>query len=105
MYTKHRRLSFFFFLVNQDIVVFQNVCKSLDMEEVFFCLFQAECDELGQRAEVLSEENASLRAEINRLKSQCEELTSENTSLKVENKKRKLRNLVLRAFNQTNSNY
>ncbi|KAF8101723.1 hypothetical protein N665_0201s0046 [Sinapis alba] len=43
---------------------------------------QAECDELAQRAEVLNEENASLRAEINRLKSQCEELTSENTSLK-----------------------
>ncbi|KAG2326693.1 hypothetical protein Bca4012_035631 [Brassica carinata] len=43
---------------------------------------QAECDELAQRAELLNEENASLRAEINRLKSQCEELTSENTSLK-----------------------
>ncbi|CAH8357982.1 unnamed protein product [Eruca vesicaria subsp. sativa] len=43
---------------------------------------QAECDELAQRAEVLNEENASLRAEIIRLKSQCEELTSENTSLK-----------------------
>ncbi|CAH2059249.1 unnamed protein product [Thlaspi arvense] len=43
---------------------------------------QAECDELAQRAEVLNEENASLRAEINKLKSQCEELTSQNTSLK-----------------------
>ncbi|CAN6832634.1 unnamed protein product, partial [Brassica oleracea] len=43
---------------------------------------QAECDELAQRAELLNEENASLRAEINRLKSQCDELTSENTSLK-----------------------
>ncbi|CAA7024137.1 unnamed protein product [Microthlaspi erraticum] len=43
---------------------------------------QAECDELAQRAEVLNEENASLRAEINKLKSQCEDLTAENTSLK-----------------------
>ncbi|KAJ0239992.1 bZIP transcription factor 16 [Hirschfeldia incana] len=43
---------------------------------------QAECDELAQRAELLNEENANLRAEINRLKSQCEELSSENTSLK-----------------------
>lgn len=43
---------------------------------------QAECDELAQRAELLNEENATLRAEINRLKSQCDELTSENTSLK-----------------------
>ncbi|CAN7061926.1 unnamed protein product [Brassica rapa subsp. trilocularis] len=43
---------------------------------------QAECDELAQRAEVLNEENASLREEINKLRSQCEELTSENTSLK-----------------------
>uniref|UniRef100_A0A1J3GHQ1 Transcription factor HBP-1a n=1 Tax=Noccaea caerulescens TaxID=107243 RepID=A0A1J3GHQ1_NOCCA len=43
---------------------------------------QAECDELAQRAEVLNEENASLRAEINKLKCQCEELTAENTSLK-----------------------
>ncbi|CAN7019486.1 unnamed protein product [Brassica oleracea var. botrytis] len=42
---------------------------------------QAECDELAQRAEVLNEENASLREEINKLRSQCEELTSENTSL------------------------
>ncbi|CAH8374249.1 unnamed protein product [Eruca vesicaria subsp. sativa] len=42
----------------------------------------AECDELAQYTEVLSAENASLRAERNRLKSQFEELTSENTSLK-----------------------
>ncbi|CAF1867361.1 unnamed protein product, partial [Brassica napus] len=42
---------------------------------------QAECDELAQRAEVLNEENASLREEINKLRSQCEELTFENTSL------------------------
>ena len=53
------------------------------------CVFQAECDELAQRAELLNEENATLRAEINRLKSQCDELTSENTSLKVRKQKQK----------------
>lgn len=56
----------------------------MDTEEVF--VFQAECDELAQRAEVLNEENSSLRAEINNLKSQCEELTAQNTSLKVKKK-------------------
>ena len=62
----------------------------MDIEEVVYvCVFQAECDELGQRAELLNEENASLRAEINRLKSQCDELTSENTSLKVRKQKQK----------------
>ncbi|RID67038.1 hypothetical protein BRARA_D02144 [Brassica rapa] len=50
--------------------------------DMVLCVFQAECDELAQRAEVLNEENASLREEINKLRSQCEELTSENTSLK-----------------------
>ncbi|KAF3552790.1 hypothetical protein F2Q69_00017371 [Brassica cretica] len=44
--------------------------------DMVLCVFQAECDELAQRAEVLNEENASLRAEINKLRSQCEELTS-----------------------------
>ena len=55
--------------------------QTMDMEEVF--VFQAEFDQLAQYTEVLSAENASLRAEMNRLKSQREELTSENTSLKV----------------------
>ncbi|KAH0932691.1 LOW QUALITY PROTEIN: hypothetical protein HID58_009808 [Brassica napus] len=54
--------------------------QTMDMEEVF--VFQAEFDQLAQYTEVLSAENASLRAEMNRLKSQREELTSENTSLK-----------------------
>lgn len=48
-----------------------------------FCVVQAECDELAQRADVLNGENASLRAEINKLKSQYEELLAENSSLKV----------------------
>ncbi|KAG4156449.1 hypothetical protein ERO13_D03G176500v2 [Gossypium hirsutum] len=43
---------------------------------------QAECDELAQRAEVLKEENASLRSEANRIKSEYEQLLAENTSLK-----------------------
>lgn len=56
--------------------------------DMVLCVFQAECDELAQRAEVLNEENASLREEINKLRSQCEELTSENTSLNSRYKKK-----------------
>ncbi|KAK6781685.1 hypothetical protein RDI58_019481 [Solanum bulbocastanum] len=43
---------------------------------------QAECDELAQRAEVLKEENASLRAEVNRIRSEYEHLLAQNASLK-----------------------
>ncbi|CAJ2636099.1 bZIP transcription factor 16-like isoform X1 [Trifolium pratense] len=43
---------------------------------------QAECDELAQRAEVLNEENASLRAELSRIKSEYEKALSENAVLK-----------------------
>lgn len=43
---------------------------------------QAECDELAQRAEVLKEENATLRSEVNRIRSEYEQLLSENASLK-----------------------
>ncbi|KAI3692222.1 hypothetical protein L6452_32033 [Arctium lappa] len=35
---------------------------------------QAECDELAQRAEVLKEENSSLRAEVSRLRSEYDQL-------------------------------
>lgn len=47
------------------------------------CCFQAECDELAQRADVLKEENASLRLEISRIRSEYEQLLSENAALKV----------------------
>jgi len=47
------------------------------------CYFQAECDELAQRADVLKEENASLRLEVNRIRSEYEQLLSENAALKV----------------------
>ncbi|KAM3270841.1 bZIP transcription factor 16 isoform X1 [Capsicum chacoense] len=43
---------------------------------------QAECDELAQRAEVLKEENAALRAEVNRIRSDYEHLLAQNASLK-----------------------
>ncbi|XP_062027537.1 bZIP transcription factor 16-like [Rosa rugosa] len=43
---------------------------------------QAECDELAQRAEVLKDENATLRSEVNRIRSEYEQLLSENASLK-----------------------
>ncbi|KAI5327424.1 hypothetical protein L3X38_026820 [Prunus dulcis] len=43
---------------------------------------QAECDELAQRAELLKEENATLRSEVSRIRSEYEQLLSENASLK-----------------------
>ncbi|KAH0645657.1 transcription factor HBP-1a isoform X2 [Solanum tuberosum] len=43
---------------------------------------QAECDELAQRAEVLKEENTSLRTELSRLRSEHDQLASQNASLK-----------------------
>lgn len=50
---------------------------------VYVCGSQAECDELAQRAEVLKEENASLRSEVSRIRSDYEKLLSENAALKV----------------------
>ncbi|CAK9153233.1 unnamed protein product [Ilex paraguariensis] len=43
---------------------------------------QAECDELAKGAEVLKEENATLRAEVARIKSEYEQLLAQNASLK-----------------------
>ncbi|GJM87670.1 hypothetical protein PR202_ga03648 [Eleusine coracana subsp. coracana] len=43
---------------------------------------QAECEELAQRAEVLKQENGSLRDEVNRIRKEYEELLSKNNSLK-----------------------
>ncbi|XP_024996387.1 bZIP transcription factor 16-like isoform X9 [Cynara cardunculus var. scolymus] len=43
---------------------------------------QAECDELAQRAEVLKEENSSLRAEVSRIRSEYDQLLAQNASLK-----------------------
>lgn len=43
---------------------------------------QAECDELAQRAEVLNEENATLRVELSHFRSEYQQLLSENASLK-----------------------
>ncbi|KAL7164800.1 hypothetical protein ACSBR2_040658 [Camellia fascicularis] len=43
---------------------------------------QAECDELAQRAEVLKEENATLRSEMSRIRSEYEQLLAQNASLK-----------------------
>lgn len=45
---------------------------------------QAECEELAQRADVLKQENASLRDEVNRIRKEYEELLSKNNSLKVD---------------------
>ncbi|KAM0823579.1 hypothetical protein ACQ4PT_070784 [Festuca glaucescens] len=43
---------------------------------------QAECEELGQRAEALKAENSSLRVELERIKKEYEELLLKNSSLK-----------------------
>ncbi|XP_035823466.1 transcription factor HBP-1a isoform X2 [Zea mays] len=43
---------------------------------------QAECEELGQRAEALRSENSSLRAELERIRKEYEQLLSQNASLK-----------------------
>ncbi|XP_015619717.1 bZIP transcription factor 1-D isoform X1 [Oryza sativa Japonica Group] len=43
---------------------------------------QAECEELAQRAEVLKQENTSLRDEVNRIRKEYDELLSKNSSLK-----------------------
>ncbi|KQJ91773.1 transcription factor HBP-1a [Brachypodium distachyon] len=43
---------------------------------------QAECEELAQRAEVLKQENATLRDEVNRVRKEYDELISKNNSLK-----------------------
>ncbi|KAI5684229.1 hypothetical protein M9H77_05457 [Catharanthus roseus] len=45
---------------------------------------QAECEELQQRVETLSNENRALRDELQRLSEECEKLTSENNSIKDE---------------------
>jgi len=44
---------------------------------------QAECEELAQRADVLKQENASLRDEVNRIRKEYDLLISKNSSLKV----------------------
>jgi len=45
--------------------------------------FQAECEELAQRVDVLKEENASLRTELNQIRKEYDQLLSQNNSLKV----------------------
>jgi plant G-box-binding factor len=47
-------------------------------------IFQAECEELGQRAESLRSENSTLRAELERIRKEYEQLLSQNASLKVD---------------------
>lgn len=54
--------------------------------KIVFCFIdgnQAECDELAQRAEILKEENASLRAELSRARNEYEQALAQNAALKV----------------------
>ncbi|KAF8685818.1 hypothetical protein HU200_043725 [Digitaria exilis] len=48
---------------------------------------QAECEELGQRADSLRSENSSLRAELERIRKEYKQLLSQNASLKIINPK------------------
>ncbi|KAJ3690926.1 hypothetical protein LUZ61_020090 [Rhynchospora tenuis] len=43
---------------------------------------QAECEELAQRADVLKQENAALRAEVERIRKEYDDLLAQNSSLK-----------------------
>ncbi|KAL8150518.1 hypothetical protein V2J09_020326 [Rumex salicifolius] len=51
---------------------------------------QAECDELAQRADVLNEENDSLRSEISRIRKEYELLIEDNKLLKLSYKLNKM---------------
>lgn len=56
-----------------------------EFNDYYMCMIlsQAECDELAQRAELLTEENANLRSEVSRIRSDYEQLLTENALLKV----------------------
>lgn len=56
----------------------------LDFRVQFYLLFfQAECEELGQRADILKQENAALRTEVERIRKEYDDLLAQNSSLKV----------------------
>jgi len=44
-------------------------------------LLQAEWEEVANRADLLKQENSSLKEELKQLQEKCDSLTSENTSL------------------------
>lgn len=44
---------------------------------------QAEWEEVASRADLLKQENSSLKEELKQLQEKCDNLTSENTSLHV----------------------
>jgi len=46
-------------------------------------LLQAEWEEVANRADLLKQENSSLKEELKQLQEKCDSLTSENTSLHV----------------------
>jgi Tfp pilus assembly protein PilN len=51
--------------------------------QFYILFFQAECEELAQRADVLKQENAALRAEVERIRKEYDDLLAQNSSLKV----------------------
>jgi FtsZ-binding cell division protein ZapB len=50
---------------------------------ILYILFQAECEELAQRSDVLKQENAALRAEVECIRKEYNDLLAQNSSLKV----------------------
>jgi predicted nuclease with TOPRIM domain len=56
---------------------------SLDVFYVFYGILQAEWEEVANRADLLKQENSSLKEELKQLQEKCDGLTSENTSLHV----------------------
>jgi len=55
---------------------------ALTVDEATLNFLQAECEELAQRADVLKQENASLRDEVNRIRKEYDLLITKNSSLK-----------------------
>lgn len=58
-------------------------CKPFDVFYIFYGILQAEWEEVANRADLLKQENSSLKEELKQLQEKCDSLASENTSLHV----------------------
>jgi cell shape-determining protein MreC len=57
--------------------------QAFDVFYIFYGILQAEWEEVSNRADLLKQENSSLKEELKQLQEKCDSLTSENTSLHV----------------------
>ena len=57
--------------------------QAFDVFYIFYGILQAEWEEVANRADLLKQENSSLKEELKQLQEKCDSLTSENTSLHV----------------------